>query len=157
MSAKESCNNCMWDKGKATLLHCMDVRNQGDQLCERFHSHITVDLHFCGHCKREKDPGVCWWCGLTDVQENQVDEYRCIECGEPCDIDGLCGYCQSEYAGYYDYGDDIAFVDLIGNFANNQRNFPCSNCGASDKLTSEGKVQDYQCDSCAALAECGWD
>lgn len=97
----------------------------------------------------------------SNAPERDDSEYECVDCGDVCD-DGLCGACQSEYAGSADYG-DIQFADPGGNSAlraatfDNPRNLPCPTCEAPNRLTPEDRERGYQCDSCADRTERGME
>lgn len=67
------CSECIWSKDPgAPLTHCASLYSLDDKRwCDRFFA--TKDVYpeglpkdttkiICHHCKREKDPGKCWWC-----------------------------------------------------------------------------------------------
>ena len=65
------CKNCAWDQIKDAKMYCDMIRSAGIK-CDRFmplgnafkkNEDGTFD---CPRCKRNRDPGKCWNCGLED-------------------------------------------------------------------------------------------
>ena len=103
-------------------------------------------------------------------------EHECTECGEPCEVIGLCRDCQDPYDDYdlaedsyddWDMADPHSrgcsdFADPSGNSAlraatsANSRNLSCPTCGRENMLTPADKACGYQCDICADELERGY-
>ena len=67
------CDNCSWNYVEETYPFCIGWRRQLLPFCPRFHQadnellakvkNTKTDDSICPVCKRDKDPGKCWWCG----------------------------------------------------------------------------------------------
>jgi len=67
----DKCKKCAWYQIKDAQIYCGHIRDNG-LVCDRFISLCDIaerkeDGTFeCPQCKRNRDPGKCWFCELED-------------------------------------------------------------------------------------------
>lgn len=105
-----------------------------------------------------------------DFEQSHAPEYEydCTECGNPCDVSGLCDDCRDPYDDYDpsqdpyhdycepDFADPGGMSALRAATPDNPRNLPCPTCGRENMLTPADRARGYQCDICADELERGF-
>lgn len=63
MKLKPMCDGCFWASVDKLLPFCR--AQQKEDSCGFYHTKTYKSNSVeCVRCKRKKDPGKCWWCGL---------------------------------------------------------------------------------------------